>query len=79
MLATVNADGQPQVTPVWCDRHGNEIWVNSAKIVDANLDELADKYSESIPGLKRNSGRIGLQNHGSPVSFRNLRVRKLDE
>jgi PPOX class probable F420-dependent enzyme len=31
MLATVNGDGQPQVTPVWCDRHGNEIWVNSAK------------------------------------------------
>lgn len=23
-------DGQPQVTPVWCDRHGNQVWVNSA-------------------------------------------------
>jgi PPOX class probable F420-dependent enzyme len=30
MLATLMDDGQPQVTPVWCDRHGNQIWVNSA-------------------------------------------------
>jgi PPOX class probable F420-dependent enzyme len=30
MLATLMNDGQPQVTPVWCDRHGNQIWVNSA-------------------------------------------------
>jgi PPOX class probable F420-dependent enzyme len=28
-LATVMPDGQPQVTPVWCSRHDNEIWVNS--------------------------------------------------
>ena len=31
MLATVMADGMPQVTPVWISRHGNQIWVNSAK------------------------------------------------
>lgn len=31
MLATLMPDGQPQVTPVWCDRHGEQIWVNSAK------------------------------------------------
>ena len=30
MLATVMADGQPQVTPVWCDRHDNQVWVNTA-------------------------------------------------
>jgi PPOX class probable F420-dependent enzyme len=30
MLATLMPDGQPQVTPVWCDRHDNQIWVNSA-------------------------------------------------
>jgi hypothetical protein len=29
-LATVNADGQPQVTPVWCDYDGEFIRVNSA-------------------------------------------------
>jgi PPOX class probable F420-dependent enzyme len=31
MLATLMPDGRPQVTPVWCSRHGEQIWVNSAK------------------------------------------------
>jgi PPOX class probable F420-dependent enzyme len=29
-LATVMPNGQPQVTPVWAERHGNEVWVNTA-------------------------------------------------
>lgn len=29
-LATVMPDGQPQLTPVWCDRDGNDVRVNSA-------------------------------------------------
>lgn len=31
MLATLNPDGQPQVTPVWCSRAGQQVWVNTAK------------------------------------------------
>lgn len=31
LLATLMPDGQPQVTPVWCSRVGNQLWVNSAK------------------------------------------------
>ena len=30
VLATVMPNGQPQATPVWCDRHGNQVWVTSA-------------------------------------------------
>lgn len=30
-LATLLPNGQPQVHPVWCDRHGQQVWVNSAK------------------------------------------------
>jgi len=30
-LATLMADGRPQVTPVWCDFDGNHVLVNSAK------------------------------------------------
>jgi PPOX class probable F420-dependent enzyme len=30
-LATVNADGTPQVTPVWVDYDGNYVLVNSAR------------------------------------------------
>jgi PPOX class probable F420-dependent enzyme len=30
-LATLMADGRPQVTPVWCDFDGTHVLVNSAK------------------------------------------------
>ena len=29
-FATVNPDGQPQVTPVWASLEGDEVWINSA-------------------------------------------------
>ena len=31
LLATLMPDGQPQVTPVWCDREGDVVLVNSSK------------------------------------------------
>lgn len=38
-LATLMADGTPQVTPVWCDYDGTHIRVNSAKgrVKDHNM------------------------------------------
>jgi PPOX class probable F420-dependent enzyme len=38
-LATINADGSPQVSPVWFDTEGERIVVNSAKgrVKDKNL------------------------------------------
>jgi PPOX class probable F420-dependent enzyme len=38
-LATIMADGSPQVTPVWCNFDGTHIWVNSAKgrVKDKNM------------------------------------------
>ena len=29
-FATINPDGQPQVTPVWCSLEGDQVWINSA-------------------------------------------------
>lgn len=29
-VATVNPDGQPQVTPVWASLEGDQVWINSA-------------------------------------------------
>lgn len=31
ILGTVMADGQPQLTPVWCSYDGELIWVNTAE------------------------------------------------
>ena len=38
-LATLMQDGRPQVSPVWCDFDGSNIWVNSAKgrVKDKNM------------------------------------------
>jgi PPOX class probable F420-dependent enzyme len=38
-LATLNADGTPQVTPVWVDWDGSLVWVNTARgrVKDRNL------------------------------------------
>jgi PPOX class probable F420-dependent enzyme len=38
-LATLMKDGSPQVTPVWCDFNGTQIWINSAKgrLKDQNM------------------------------------------
>ena len=38
-LATLMPDGRPQVSPVWFDFDGSNIWVNSAKgrVKDKNM------------------------------------------
>jgi len=38
-LATLMKDGSPQVTPVWCDCNGSQVWINSAKgrLKDKNM------------------------------------------
>jgi PPOX class probable F420-dependent enzyme len=40
-LATVNRDGQPQVTPIWCDYDGTYIRINTARgrLKDKNMHE----------------------------------------
>jgi PPOX class probable F420-dependent enzyme len=42
-LATVNPDGQPQVTPVWCSFDGTHVWINTARgrQKDKNLSKRA--------------------------------------
>ena len=38
-LATIGADGRPQVTPVWCDLDGGDVRINTARgrVKDRNL------------------------------------------
>jgi hypothetical protein len=53
-----------------------EVVLNGRKIIDTSLDYYPYKV-ESHPGLVRTGGHIGLQNHGSRIEFRNLRIREL--
>lgn len=61
-LATINADGTPQVTPVWIDYDGTHILVNSAR------GRRKDK------NMERNSGvALSMQDPDNP--YRYLEVR----
>ncbi|HCU87861.1 MAG TPA: hypothetical protein DGP39_10045 [Verrucomicrobiales bacterium] len=44
--------------------------------MDAKLDALAAK-AKNVTGLNRTQGFIGLQNHASPVHYRNIRIKRL--
>jgi hypothetical protein len=52
--------------------------LNGRTVVDTNLSYFPYKY-ESHPGLARDRGYIGLQDHGSRVQFRNIRIRVLNK
>ena len=66
--------GEWQKLRVRCVGRSCKVWVNGKQVIDANLDKLAKISGEKVPGLNRKSGMIGLQNHGDPVSFRNIEI-----
>jgi hypothetical protein len=58
-----------------------EHWLNGVKVVEYEISqpevtEMLQKYNDSSGTIARESP-ISLQNHGSPVWFRNLKVRPL--
>ncbi len=53
-----------------------QVTLNGTQIIDGDLSEHMDKVKDH-PGLKRTSGLIGLQNHGSRLDYRNLVLREL--
>lgn len=68
--------GEWQKYHITCIGSKVKVVLNGVQIIDADLNEHMDKIGEH-PGLKRTSGFIGLQNHGSRLEFRNLRIRPL--
>jgi hypothetical protein len=68
--------GEWQKLHIKCDGRRVQATLNGTPIVEANLDEHKDKES-SHPGIRRASGYVGLQNHGTRLDFRNIRLREL--
>src|SRR5262249_48096925 len=68
--------GEWQTMKIVANGRKVQVSLNGTPIVDANLDEHPDKLAEH-PGIKRNSGFVGLQNHGTRLDFRNVRLREL--
>jgi hypothetical protein len=52
--------------------------LNGEKIVDANLDDYKEKHAKDNPGILREKGCIGLQDHGGGrLEFRNIFIKEL--
>ena len=68
--------GEWQKMHITCAGRRVRVELNGTPIVDANLDEHKDKEAEH-PGIKRDKGYVGLQNHGTRLDFRNIRLRVL--
>ena len=68
--------GEWQSMRIRCQGSTCDVWLNEKPIVQTELGKLAEK-SPGIVGLKRVSGYIGLQNHSSPVHYRNLMIKRL--
>lgn len=67
--------GEWQKMIIVCTGKTVTVDLNGKRIISANLDRYSDKL-EKHPGLTRTEGFIGLQNHGSRVEFRNIRIRE---
>jgi PPOX class probable F420-dependent enzyme len=61
-LATLNSDGSPQVSPVWCDTEGDHVVVNSARgrVKDRNMKRDA-RVALSIQDPENPYRYLGLQ------------------
>jgi hypothetical protein len=68
--------GQWNSEEIRCDGSRVQVTLNGTVIVDADLSKLPDPYP-GHPGLHNKQGYIGFLGHGSPVEFRNIRIRKL--
>ncbi len=67
--------GEWQKYLILCDGQHVKVTLNGMVVVDANL---ADYQNDSThPGAKRTEGYIGLQNHSTPIDYRNIRLRVL--
>ena len=68
--------GEWQKMVIVCNGPKVDVTLNGTKIIDTNLIEHMDKLRKN-PGLRRRSGYIGLQNHGSLVEYRNIQLTEL--
>jgi hypothetical protein len=69
--------GQWNSYRIICKGQQVTIELNGEKIVDANLDDHKEKHAKRHPGILRDKGHIGLQEHGGKVEFRNIVIKEL--
>ena len=84
---TINPPGQWNQCRITCQDNMIQVVLNGKQIIDMdvdkwpekgnlNWDETRNKFATPIPKFAR-KGYIGLQDHGRPVWYRNIRIKKL--
>jgi len=68
--------GEWQKMHITCQGRNVKVSLNGTLIIDADLDKHQDVKAEH-PGINRSGGYVGLQNHGTRLDFRNIRLREL--
>jgi len=68
--------GEWQSMRIRCAGRRLEVFLNGRQIQDVDLDGYPEK-EKTHAALKRAGGHIGLQNHGVPIRFRKVRIRRL--
>jgi hypothetical protein len=61
-----------------CKGRKVSVELNGEKVVDADLDDYKEKHAAAHPGILRDKGHVGLQEHGGRVEFRNLYIKELE-
>ena len=71
--------GQWNSYRIVCKGRQVTVELNGEKVVEANLDDYKGGTIDGSkhPGLAREKGHLGLQEHGGRVEFRNLYVKEL--
>jgi hypothetical protein len=67
--------GEWQSMRIRCAGAKCDVWINGEHVLKGDLAELSKTHRQ--PGLKRTKGFIGLQNHSSPVHYRNIHIKRL--
>ena len=80
----VKAVGEWNTARIVCNRGLLQQYLNGVKVVETRYDDenwkkmIAGSKFKTMPGFGVNmNGRIALQDHGNPVWFRNVKIKKL--
>lgn len=76
----LKSTGEWNTEEIVADGNRIKVTLNGEVIVDGDLKEAAKNGTmdgKAHPGLFNKSGHIGFLGHGSPVKFRNIRIREL--
>jgi hypothetical protein len=68
--------GEWQTMKIVCQGREVQVTLNGTQISSTNLDEQ-QAHAKEHPGINRASGHIGLQNHGTRLDYKNIRLREL--